>query len=465
MPLTDEERKNLRELIQNKFTEQRLKDILTENEQTLKRNLYDVVEGDTYQSKLINLVRYLDQNDLINTFLKILGNENQNFCSEIEKQAIVKLKHILQPLKEQYFKQIQQSYFDSLSAKFGDWIPTLNSIEDIFQEIQNIHEKEASLKSIVRFVVRLLNIHVFSDEINGQLTDWGRDNIDNFDQIREKIKQDIRREQEIYLEIYLIILIQPSIQSNNLYIVKGWLIEYNSQTNIRCNSKLLDVNCQIEEPLEFKQIPYLLNDFIEQSGRPIKAIEFLLPYQLFNEPVENFKPIEENGEEKTYSIGVMHIVNIRSYTRIKKLLKNSNSSQPQNILNWHKKWQELHKYKFIEQDNCVLTLKEIPEIPPGELAHVLCVKLFQIPSKQILKAIDETGTPIALWLRTDERNSDFTSDFSEICQSSNSILQISKKIKEERITAFNKENHIGKHITLLWDNPNTLPEIVPASLP
>ena len=80
---TDEKRKNLRELIQNKFTEQQLKDILTENEQILKRNLYDVVEGTTYQSKLINLVRYLHQNDLINTFLKILGNENQNFASQI----------------------------------------------------------------------------------------------------------------------------------------------------------------------------------------------------------------------------------------------------------------------------------------------------------------------------------------------------------------------------------------------
>jgi phage portal protein BeeE len=83
MLLKDENRKNLRNQIQHTFTEQQLKDILTENEQTLRGNLYDVVEGTTYQSKLINLVRYLHQNDLINTFLKILGNENQNFASQI----------------------------------------------------------------------------------------------------------------------------------------------------------------------------------------------------------------------------------------------------------------------------------------------------------------------------------------------------------------------------------------------
>ncbi len=82
-PLTDKQRQELRNKIENKFTEQELKDILTENEQTLRGNLYDVVEGTTYQSKLINLVRYLHQNDLINTFLKILGNENQNFASQI----------------------------------------------------------------------------------------------------------------------------------------------------------------------------------------------------------------------------------------------------------------------------------------------------------------------------------------------------------------------------------------------
>ena len=83
MLLKDENRKNLRNQIQHTFTEQQLKDILTENEQTLRGNLYDVVEGTTYQSKLINLVKHLDQNDLINTFLKILGNENQNFASQI----------------------------------------------------------------------------------------------------------------------------------------------------------------------------------------------------------------------------------------------------------------------------------------------------------------------------------------------------------------------------------------------
>lgn len=80
---TDEKRKNLRELIQTTFTEQQLKDICTENEQRLRGNLYDLVEGPTYKSKLINLVRYLHQNNLINIFLTILSNENQNFASQI----------------------------------------------------------------------------------------------------------------------------------------------------------------------------------------------------------------------------------------------------------------------------------------------------------------------------------------------------------------------------------------------
>jgi hypothetical protein len=84
MPLTDEKRKNLRELIQTTFTEQQLKDTCTENEQRLEGNLYDLVEGTTYKSKLINLVRYLDQKNLINTFLTILGNENQNFAAQMQ---------------------------------------------------------------------------------------------------------------------------------------------------------------------------------------------------------------------------------------------------------------------------------------------------------------------------------------------------------------------------------------------
>jgi hypothetical protein len=90
---TDEKRKNLRNLIQNTFTEQQLKDILTENEQTLKRNLYDVVEGTTYQSKLINLVKYLHQNALITKFLDILCEENQNFASLSNKLSVSELSN------------------------------------------------------------------------------------------------------------------------------------------------------------------------------------------------------------------------------------------------------------------------------------------------------------------------------------------------------------------------------------
>jgi hypothetical protein len=90
---TDEKRKNLRELIQTTFTEQQLKDICTENEQRLKGNLYDLVEGTTYKSKLINLVRYLDRNALITKFLDILCEENQNFASLSNKLSVSELSN------------------------------------------------------------------------------------------------------------------------------------------------------------------------------------------------------------------------------------------------------------------------------------------------------------------------------------------------------------------------------------
>ncbi|MDF5727329.1 MAG: hypothetical protein PUP92_04650, partial [Rhizonema sp. PD38] len=84
-------------------------------------------------------------------------------------------------------------------------------------------------------------------------------------------------------EIYLIILLEPSIQQtdNSLYIVKSWLLEGED-----LRYKSLDITYQKKEKFSFKEIPSLLSYFIEQSIQQLKnlptTIEFFLPYELFH---------------------------------------------------------------------------------------------------------------------------------------------------------------------------------------
>lgn len=96
------------------------------------------------------------------------------------------------------------------------------------------------------------------------------------------------------------------------------------------------------------------------------------------------------------------------------------------------------------------------------------LKLLHLPSKDILKAIDATGTPIALWLRRDleslntkhGENSNINQEFDKVLDSS--IRDLSNKIKNTRSFALRDKDHIGNHISLLLDNPYILP---PEALP
>ncbi|MDF5727330.1 MAG: hypothetical protein PUP92_04655 [Rhizonema sp. PD38] len=173
---------------------------------------------------------------------------------------------------------------------------------------------------------------------------------------------------------------------------------------------------------------------------------------------------EDDEEELQIPVGIKYKVNIRSYQRIKKLLKKK--SPDEKILRWNNKWNTLHSKREEICCSYLTSADNWQEIISQLLSDdVLGVKLSQIPSKEILKAIDQSGTPIALWLRTESKNLDFITDFEAFLQDC-SITELPKTIKDKRLDAFAKEIHIGKHITLLWDNPNILPpEVLPASLP
>ncbi|MCV3215817.1 hypothetical protein OGM63_20290 [Plectonema radiosum NIES-515] len=384
----------------------------------------------------------------------------------VEEQAIFKLKNILVPLEKQFFKEIQQSYSACLSNNFSDWEP--ENIEDIFTQFKDIYEKEASLQSIAKFVAKLLSIQKLLPNINHQLEQWRVKYTANFDHIYQQPRQDIKHKQD-NIQRHLIILIEPSIQEpdKNLYIVKSWVIE---EENLRYKSKSLDITYQKKEKFSFEEMPSLLSYFIQQSidpmGNLLETIEIFLPRELFDKPIDTFiqkKIDDDDDDDELYGIGMKYNVSIRSYQRIKKLLKKK--CRDEKIIRWQNKWQTLHKQR--EDICCSYLIPENNEDCLGQLlsSNVLGVKSFNTPSEDILKAIDQAGIPVALWLRSKLEDSGFVSEFESILKKC-SIMKIPEKITEIRRKAFRKEKHIGQNIVLLWDNPNILPpEILPASLP
>lgn len=374
-----------------------------------------------------------------------------------------------------YINQIKQIYSNCCSEKlYEDWEDTTpNTVAEILDNLEKMSQN-SEMEPIIKFAACLLEGLLQKEKNHNpkieQLKTWVENNANNYSELLTQIKRNnTSNNASETIERYLILLIEPSIQEtkNSLYIVKSWVIEGKD-----LRYKSLDITYQKKEKFSFEEIPSLLSYFIEQSIQQLKnlptTIEFFLPHELFNQAVDAFIPEkfvdEEDDDELPIPIGVNYNVSIRSYQRIKKLLKNK--CRDEKIIRWQEKWKTLNSRReelccpyFISGDNWREIFSELQSV------NAVGLKLFQVPSKDILKAIDQTGTPVALWLRTELNNSDFLIDFEAILQEC-SITELPNKIKNERLVAFKQEIHIGKHITLLWDNPNILPpEVLPASLP
>ena len=437
--------------------------------------------GENYEGRVYNCLRELDAENRIIELIKASYEKNKgnpNLEKIYRKIPKISLLVILYSYEKKYFEEMKKSYYECFCDKFTDWEP--QTVEEILDNLDNLHQEQADRSPMVKFVAKLLNIEKFPEHISDKLKQWGQNNNDNFDEILEQTNQ---QQKNIQRPLTLLILIEPSLQGadKGLYLFKSWLIESEGLiSKPKSYGKiLLNISCKKKEKFSLQEIPSLLKHFIDKVfdklDKEPTAIEFFLPRELFNQPIDTCIPKKFEGEEKEeddddeeelYPVGMKYHVSIRSYQRIKKLWKKK--IRDQKIKRWELRWETLYSQRenvcfpyLISGDNSEQT-KILSDIL---LDNILGVKLFEIPCKDILKAIDSEGIPVALWLRNESKNSDIKSEFEAIFQDC-SITKMPKKIIEKRRQAFRNENHIGKNIVLLWDNPNILPpEILPASLP
>ena len=79
--LTDKEREELIEIIQQVFTEEEIKTICRNNKGVFGGYLYDKVEGNTVDARFSSLVDYLNRKNIIKVFLEIVGKKEPHFKS------------------------------------------------------------------------------------------------------------------------------------------------------------------------------------------------------------------------------------------------------------------------------------------------------------------------------------------------------------------------------------------------
>ncbi|GEM_PF-2217514 len=314
---------------------------------------------------------------------------------------------------------------------------------------------------INKFVVALIIIlEQIESPLIQKLEEWAKENIDNdeYQQLYKDYK--IKLSQKIKNNPILIIAISKESQ---FYRIQAWKLTniFKNEQDYKPNFQKLIINPKsaIIKDETLNNVPQLLKDLIEQCNEEcekfekyLEQIQIFLPANLMNHRVDCWK-IENHEYART--IGEDYEVLLRCSERLtgndlsyqkwyyKKANLNSKFNQPaQNI------------FKLPNSNN---PRKLLGELLKDDDDEKLAIKVTQFSqSKELGTIMWQGAVPLALWIRQelpDVENEAVLNDILQDCD----LNGVPRKVKNKRLDAFGSEspeNHIGRHLCLLWDDPN-----------
>ncbi len=344
-----------------------------------------------------------------------------------------------------------------------------NSLKEILENLADIPQKNYNQIPIIQFIARLLKSENIPKQSADKLRQWGKENSNNFSELLTETSSEHKSyEQQEDTQPYLIVKIDLSQQyyqkSNHNYLVSAWFIADARNYDYLRNNETCKLLRNVEDGAEseksvfsIEDVPKLLESFLSQLiqystesyRQPI--IVFFLPHQLLNYEIERLEI--QDDDDLPIPIGSEYCVIFRSVKRLKKYRHREK---------WVRKWKTIKDYcetmcshKFTSSN-----LGDWEELYSHlEQIDALALKLNQPPYRDILKVIDRTAIPITLWLRkSDFKQINFQGELDKLldCQ----INDLPEKVKQQRLQAFpqtNKQEHIGHHLALLWEDPYLLP--------
>ncbi|MDJ0698184.1 effector-associated domain EAD1-containing protein [Mastigocoleus sp. MO_188.B34] len=431
------------------------------------QNLDEIALGENLDEIAYKLVEHFEKQNKLEKLIKgaFKANGNNSGLEKIVKKThiTISLLEILQPLEDKYLEEMQRAAYEACySENHLDpcWKNnTLDSLNDILDGLDNIPQKENHEQLILQFVVGFL-VEVQNKLPSGEeknLRQWCEDNFNDFSQLLEQIKNERlqREEQKKNTSSDLIVILRPSQQYKKSYLIKAWFIPNGEpgKSNPETGEGYIPVTPEEEghKKFEEKEIANLLTFCFHQVyqeptfSRDRMSIEFFLPYELLNQPIDDWKIADEGYPPSP--IGIEYKVIVRSYKRLNEYIYRND---------WEYKWNNFKQFPcskcFVCGDDCCSDKLYSKLLDKG----IAVCKLIKPPSQEIFKFIDRSAIPVALWIREELQNLDTQGEIDKLFESS--IIQLPERVKEKRLQAArDKRTHVGHHISLLWENPYILP--------
>lgn len=410
------------------------------------------------EDRIIKLIQRASEYLPLNTDLQDLS---KNFSAKL-------LSQILAPLETDYIKQMKQAYFACFTENWHEDCerPIPDTLKQILDNLVDMPQGNAPYSCTVQFVARLLVDAEILQPTAKKLKAWGEEQENNFPELLTQINNEkVSRKEQKSVPTYLIVLLQPSKQhQNKRYFVSAWFIPdgRNNKFDFRTGQgyKFLDFKNQEKDTFTLREISIVLEDLLKQinskyttdhSEPPI--IVFFLPLKLLNKPLDSCKI-------GNFPLGILYQVVIRSCGRLK------DDYGFRSV--WIQKWQNLQQQVNHSDSNNVILGNCDSRTLFVQLnkSNTIGLKLTQPPSKEIINVIEQTATPVAIWVRSSLKEINCQAELDALLRGA--IAGLPSLVKQKRVEAFpieDKEKHIGHHLSLLWEDPCLLPPRITYATP
>ncbi len=365
------------------------------------------------------------------------------------------------------FSQQDDVFWQCIKQVYRDFLFELDALDleinsdDFKKDLLPSLAAEWTEKQIIQlFIPRLLGYLLANNryqEARQQIHEIAEDiYLDSDSGIKENdFKQNIRNFKQEYNKLlegsyyFLIIEIKESESYPNSFQISGWLDKNNGKGCLKLNNQQLGVdtkeNKTQEQRYKKENIEAIVKDFITQithvnSNKLRLIIEFLLPSSLFGWEVDKWK-LDSSG----MCLGIVHEVRIRSLDRLKP------DYQPHNRI-WEDKWRHVRNCvrllpQFFSSDvNCDTNIL-VGQLNDETIVGLKLTSALKSNHGNIASALYRSGTPIALWFRSEPPEGNCKTELDNLLQ--HDLSELSKQVRKQR-------SQPECHISLIWDDPNRL---------
>lgn len=339
-----------------------------------------------------------------------------------------------------------------------------NTLPATIAELQKVSQGDAPYRRTLLFAALLAR---YFPQISDSLEKWVKSQGCDWQLLSEAVApiyQEIQDELNPPVSFakpmsYLVIKVDDTNPKSEEYFVNAWFAadSWEKRKAITVPTPKLG-----QKGFTIEEIPSLLDGFLDQVDVFQElTIEFFLPYDLLTLPVDTW---ETQGLGISEAIGHNYRVSIRSVDRLRPTYNRYRGI-------WQQKWQKLNQESSPLRNNFIVGDKIDPKELLAQLKQetVYGLQLERISASETFRSLYaaflQTGTPLGLWIRQSSSQCTEQENLTELLDYC--VMELPEQVRQTRKKANIKdpEAHIGHHLTLVWEDPARLPEVLSYQMP